>query len=193
VREERARAQHHRHHRPGGQEGDAEGCTEREAVPDLLSGGLNQECQARAAGRKRGEVGHRLVRVHDQADRAHQQQRGARAGRAAFALRGGVPRRQVQEPQGGHHQRPAGEARRVVETEQSAEGLGAGEGKPVVERGVLEPGLAGEARDQPVSRQVHLVRDFDRDDVEPAPRVVSDQSRRDERQGDQDENGVRRW
>jgi hypothetical protein len=44
---------------------------------------------------------------------------------------------------------------------------------------------ASQARHDPVAGNVHLVRDLDRDHVEGAPRVVADQPRRDEREGDQ--------
>jgi hypothetical protein len=63
----------------------------------------------------------------------------------------------------------------------------------VIERGIFQVGLAGDARHDPVAREVHLVRDLDGDDVEGAPGVVPDQARRDERQGDQGQYGMRGW
>jgi hypothetical protein len=145
------------------------------------------------------------VRVHDEAGRAQQQEQRRRAGaaplgddRAALSRirrvrrAGRVARRQVDEPERREHRYAAGDAHGIVEAEQPAERLAECEREPVVERRIVQPGVAGDARHDPVPREVHLVRDLDGDDIEGAPGVVPDQARRDERQGDQDKYGVRR-
>ncbi len=102
-----------------------------------------------------------------------------------------MARREVQEPERGQHRQAAGEAHRVVETEQPAENLRKSEGEPVIEGRILQPGFACDARHHPVAREVHLLHDLDREDVKGAPRVVAEQARRDERQRDQEEYCVR--
>ena len=102
-----------------------------------------------------------------------------------------MPGGQVDEPQRCHHQQAAGEAHRVVKTEQPAQGFGEKQREPVVERRILEPGFARDARRDPVAGEVHLLHHFDGEDVEGAPGVVPDQPGRDKRQREDDQYGVR--
>jgi hypothetical protein len=108
------------------------------------------------------------VRVHHEADRADEEQRRRGPGGA------------VEQPQRGNNAQAARQPRRVVERHRPAEQLAEGEREPVIERRVLEPGLARDLRHHPVARAVHLVRDLDGDGIERLPGIVVRQPRKHE-------------
>jgi hypothetical protein len=176
VRGEDGERERRGHHRPEGEEHEAERRAERRAAqrgPRLRA----RQGGERGAGRgERRELGQRFVRVHQQPHRADGEQRRRGAGGA------------MQEPQRREHENAARQARRAVERQHAAQQLAEGERDPVVERRVLQPRLAGDARHHPVARQQHLVRDLDGDRVEALPRVVPRESREDERRRDEREH-----
>jgi hypothetical protein len=154
--------------------------------------GVRQHRQRAGERGERRQLRHRLVRVHDEADAAEQEQRRARAGGRRALLAGApVARRHVQQPQRGEHEDAAREARGGVELEEALQHPAEGDAEPVVERRVGEPGERADARHDRVGRQRHLPDDADAERVVRLPGVVPGQPGHDERDREHRDHGGR--
>src|SRR5205814_2116153 len=93
----------------------------------------------RAAQRgEAGELRQRLVRVHDEADRADENQKRGCGGGAARLRGSPVARRPVEQPARREQERAAREPRRGVELDEVLEELPEGERHPVIQRRIVQ-------------------------------------------------------
>jgi hypothetical protein len=166
-----------------GESAEAEQGAEHDAGRHRAPDGVRQDGERAAQRGERGQLRQRLVGVHDEADRAEQQQRRPRAGGgAALLAEAPVARRDVQQPQRGEHEHAAREARPGVELEHRLREPGEGGGDPVVERRVAQPGEIGDARHDRIAGERHLPGNADAERVVRLPGIVPGEAREHERE-----------
>src|SRR5882672_11495331 len=144
---------------------------DRDAIPgESLSG-------------EHADLAKRFMRVHQQAEAAEQDQRGARSLELAVELAA----RQVHEGEDGRHHETARQAGPVVGSEHPAEQLRGQCRDPVVKRPVFPVRLARQVGDEPAAVLEHLMDDADTDRVLGFPQIVADEARQQVGEGEQRE------
>ena len=166
--------------------GEAKRRAEQRARRQGLARGVRQRGEGAADRGERSELRQRLVRVHDEADRAQEQEHRGRAVHAAiFIGLCPVARREIDERERREHERAARKARGGVELHQPLQRQAEAEREPVVERWIEEPRHAGDARHQRRAARRHVVHDAKADGVVRLPEIVAGEAGKRERQRDQ--------
>jgi len=140
----------------------------------------------------RGGAWQRLVRVHDQADRAEQDEESGRRGHRRVPGRGAVAAGAVHEPERQGDEQAAGEPGAGVELERELQQAAERGGDPVVERGISEPAQAGDLGREQARAAGHAVGDAQVHGVERLPGIVPGKAGQEERRREERQRGGRR-
>ena len=147
---------------PGrGEESQAERGAEQGAGRDRPRRCPRQHGERAAQRGEAGELRQRLVRVHDEADRADENQKRGCGGGAARLRGSPVARRPVEQPARREQERAAREPRRGVELDEVLEELPEGERHPVIQRRIVQPDPRSDVRHEQIAPQGHVVHDAD--------------------------------
>ena len=135
--------------------------------------------------------------MHQQPDAAEEDQQRTAGGGAPRLAAGPISRCGVKQGEGRGDESAARQARRGVEFDEVAEQLARsqshGEREPVIERLVVQPGHAGDARHDDVAADRHAVHDAQADRVLRLPQIVAREAGQDERRDDGRKGRGRRW